>query len=336
MAKQKTKERRRKTIVIALGGNSITSKGSNVSYKEMSENIELTCKFLINVIKKYKLVLTFGSGPQIGALLLQNEIAKNKVSSMPLDVLDAELEGELGYLITQSLINELNARHLNKPVVSILTQVLVDKNDPAFHSPTKPIGPFYTKEQSAEMKKKGMNMIEDSGRGWRRVVASPQPKKIIEAETVKKLVSDGVIVIAAGGGGIPVIKEKLKHGTTLTRQHIMNHYHLSGIDAVIDKDRASALLASDVGADMLIMLTGVDRVALNYGKENEKKLDKITMKDAKKYLEAGQFPPGSMGPKIEAAIYYLKHNKSGRVIITSPEKLAAALKGKDGTVITNK
>ncbi len=310
--------RKIKTVVIALGGNSITPKGSDVNYNELSKHIELNCKFLADLVKKYNLVLTFGSGPQIGALLLQNEIAKNKVPPMPLDVLDAELEGELGYLITQSLMNELNARNLSKPIVSLLTQVLVDRNDPAFRKPTKPIGPFYTKEQAQELKKKGMHVVEDSNRGYRRVVASPAPKKIVEAATIKKLVSSKTIVIAAGGGGIPVVKRKSTHKST--------HWHLQGIDAVIDKDRASALLAKDIDADMLIMLTGVDKVSLNYGQSNEKELSKLTTEDAKKYFDDGHFPPGSMGPKIESAIYFLKHNKNGRVIITSPEKLQAALR----------
>jgi len=314
---------KRKTIVIALGGNALLRSGENATLEKQFKNAQTAMEEISKISSKYNIVITHGNGPQVGAIVIRSELAAKKAYEINLSTAVAESEGELGYIIQQALYNELAKK---KPVVSLLTQFIVDKNDPAFHKPTKPIGPFYTKEQALALRKKGMHVINDAGRGWRRVVASPMPKKIIEAETIKKLAKNNTIVIAAGGGGIPVVKEKSKH---------KGHWHLQGIDAVIDKDRASALLASDIKSDMLIMLTGVDMVALNYGKSNEKKLDKITAKDAKKYLSEGHFAEGSMGPKIEAAIYYLKHNKNGRVIITLPEKLEKALRGEDGTVIVN-
>ncbi len=313
-----------KTLVIALGGNALLRSGEKSSLEAQFRNAQNAMEEISKIADKYNIVITHGNAPQVGAIVIRSEMAAKKAYEINLSTAVAESEGELGYIIQQALYNELAKK---KPVVSLLTQVLVDKNDPAFRKPTKPIGPFYTLDQARELRKKGMHVINDAGRGWRRVVASPMPKKIIESEIIKKLVKSNTIVIAAGGGGIPVVNKRSKH---------KSHLHLEGIDAVIDKDRASALLATDIKSDMLIMLTGVDKVSLNYGKENEKNLDKITAKEAKKYWKEGQFPSGSMGPKIEAAIYYLKHNKNGRGIINSPEKLTAALKGKAGTVITNK
>ena len=311
----------KKTLVIALGGNALLREKEKPSLAAQFRNANNAMDEVAKLVGKYNIVLTHGNGPQVGAIVIRSELAAKSALTLVrpyeinLSTAVAESEGELGYIIEQSLYNQLTKR---KPIVSMLTQVLVDKNDPAFRKPTKPIGPFYKKEEAEKLKKQGMHVIEDSNRGYRRVVASPVPKKIIEADTVKKLVNSGTIVIAAGGGGIPVVKKNGK---------------LIGIDAVIDKDGASALLAKDIRADMLIMLTGVDKVALNYGKTNEKRLSNITVKEAKLYLKEGHFPSGSMGPKIESAIYFLKHNKNGRVIITSPEKLQEALAGKNGTVI---
>jgi carbamate kinase len=305
-----------KRVVVALGGNALTPIKGKGTYEELTHNISIVSKNLVPLIKHHQIIVVSGSGPQIGHLLLQNELAKNRVPPLPLDVLDAELEGELGYLLEQSLHNVLMKHHIRKPVVSLLTQVVVDKNDPAFKKPSKPIGPFYSNKEARKLKKK-FPMVYQVKRGWRRVVASPKPKKIDDVGVIKKLVKD-TVVIAAGGGGIPVIKKKGKY---------------LGVPAVIDKDYASARLALDVQADLLLILTGVKKVVLNYGKKNEKTLKKMTVKEAQQYLKEGQFPPGSMGPKIEASLEFLK--KGGKkVIITCPSCVGRALEGKEGTVIT--
>ena len=237
---------------------------------------------------------------------------------MPLDVLDAEIQGEVGYLLEQALQNALRDYHIKKPVVNVLTQVIVSKKDPAFKRPSKPIGSFLTKTEAEELQKKGITVKEDAGRGYRKVVASPQPIAIDEIQIIKDLVKKAV-VIAAGGGGIPVIKENGK---------------LKGVEAVIDKDRAAALLATSIKADELIILTSVPCVYLHYGKKNQQSIKQMTIKEAQHYLREGHFAEGSMEPKIEAVINFLKHSGK-KVIITSPAKVAKALKGKEGTVIKN-
>lgn len=304
-------------IVVAFGGNMITPKKNKGTYKELIGNIKKGCKILANLVSKYKLLIVSGSGPQIGALILQNEIAKNKIPPMPLDVLDAELEGQLGYLIEQSLTNELSKKRLKIPVATILTQVIVDKKDPSFKNPTKFVGPYYTKRQADKLKNKGLKIRADPRGGYRRVVPSPKPLKIVEARAIRKFTQEAV-VIAAGGGGIPVIEENNK---------------LKGIEAVIDKDLASAVLASNIKADMMLILTDVKCAYLNFKKPGQKPLRKLTIKQAKQYQKEGHFKEGSMGPKIQAAINFLKANKKGKVIITSPEHVEKALKGKEGTLI---
>lgn len=302
-------------VVIALGGNALTTKRGKGTYKELVKNIDRTNKELAKIITRFKIVIVSGSGPQIGALLLKNELAKNIVPSMPLDVLDAELEGELGYLIGQSLINKLNAKRIKKSVVTILTQVLVDKNDRSFKNPTKFVGPFYSKSQANKLKNKFI-IKKDSNRGYRRVVPSPKPIKIIEAKVIKNLVKKN-IVIAAGGGGIPVYKEN-------------NLLH--GIPAVIDKDLVSYIMARDIKAKYMFNLTGVDKVYINFGKKNQKGLTNITLSEIKRYYREGHFPHGSMGPKILAAIKFLEHGGK-KVIITKPTLLEKAIKGEKGTII---
>ena len=289
-------------LVIALGGNALTTKNQKGTYKELTKNINKTCKALAKINKN--LLIVSGSGPQVGALLLQNELAKHKVPKMPLDVLDAELEGELGYLIGQSLLN-----YSKKPVATIITQVLVDKKDPAFKNPTKPIGPFYKK-------KLGKNYKQDSGRGYRRVVPSPHPIDIIEGEAIKKLLKT-TNVIAAGGGGIPVYKKK---------------GNLKGLEAVIDKDWAAALLAKKIKTKELLILTTVPQVYTNFGKPNQHPIKQMNRKKAKEYFKEGHFLEGSMKPKIEASIEFLKKGK--KVTITDIQNIEKALKGKAGTIIT--
>ncbi len=309
----KTKDQ---TIVVALGGNAMSPQGGTGTVAELQQRINVACKQIAPLARKYRLVIVSGSGPQIGNLLLQNEAAKKKVPPSPLDVLDAEIEGELGYLLQQTLENET---HLKGKVITIVTQVLVDTKDPAFNRPTKPIGPFYTEEQAKKLRKeKKWIIINDAGHGFRRVVASPQPKEIIEANIIKDLLNEKTIVIAAGGGGIPVIK---KNG------------RLQGVEAVIDKDRASNRLAQEIHADLLLILTGVKKVCLNYGKPNQQELSRITVAEARRYLKEGQFPEGSMGPKIEAAIDFVA--KTGKeALITCPSCIESALEGKEGTLIT--
>ena len=306
-----------KTVVVSLGGNALSASGK-VTYKNLLESVQYTSKLLIEFIKKkYRVVIIFGSGPQVGALLIQNELAKYKVAPMPLHVLDAEVQGELGYLIEQSLQNELQKNHIKKPVVSVLTQVIVDKHDPAFKDPSKPIGPFLTRVQANKLKKQGVKVKEDAGRGWRKVVPSPFPVKIDEVHVIKKLAKDAV-VIACGGGGIPVI-DKLGQ--------------LKGVEAVIDKDHAASLLASSIGADELFIITSTPYVYLNYKRKNQKKIKAMKVKEAKAYLREGHFLPGSMQPKIEASIRFLQ--RGGRkVTITHPLYVKKALLGKDGTMIT--
>ncbi|OIO80413.1 hypothetical protein AUJ84_03575 [Candidatus Pacearchaeota archaeon CG1_02_32_132] len=293
-------------VVIALGGNAILKKGDKPTIKAQIENTRRVLKKLFPLIKNNKAVITHGNGPQAGYLLLQQE----KGIGMPLDVLDAETEGQIGYLIQQILYNLLQKNKVKKNVVTVLTQVLVDKNDTAFSKPSKFVGPFYTKPQAGKLKNK-FRIKEDIGRGYRRVVASPRPLEIIESGVINNILNYS-FVIAVGGGGIPVVKERNE---------------LKGIDAVVDKDLASQCLADSINADILVMITDIDRVYLNYKQKNQKGLDKASLKEIRKYYLEGHFPPGSMGPKIEAAINFLE-NGGKKVIITNVENI----NGK-GTVI---
>ncbi len=286
----------KKTAVVALGGNALIKPGQKGTLEEQLGNVEHAMECVVKLIKKgYRVVLSHGNGPQAGSILLQQETTKS-VPSMPLYVCVAETQGMIGYMIQEALYNKLHRAGIDMPVITLITQVLVDEKDSAFKNPTKPIG------------------LE--GRPGYRIVPSPEPKRVIEAEAIRKIMGKAV-VIACGGGGIPVI---MKRG-------------LKGIDAVIDKDLASEKLAEDVGADLLIILTDVDAVYLNYGKKGQKKLMKMNINEAKKYLKQGQFPSGSMGPKIDASVRFLEKNKKGKVIITSFDKLGKAMEGKAGTVI---
>ncbi|MBI2105849.1 carbamate kinase [Candidatus Woesearchaeota archaeon] len=300
-------------IVIALGGNALLQKNEKQKYETLISNIKKTSNYLSRIIKENQVVITHGNGPEIGYLALQNEIAKNKIPPMPLDILGAESQGLIGYPLEEQLINSL--RDHKKNVATILTQVLVSKDDPAFKNPTKFIGPFYTKSQAQKLKNK-YKIKKDSNRGYRRVVSSPKPIEIIEKKTIKKLIKD-TIVIAAGGGGIPVVKTNSR---------------LKGIEAVIDKDLASACLASSIKASYLIMLTSVPYAYLNYGTKKQKPIKEISLEKIKELQFQGHFPPGSMGPKIQAAINFLE-DKGKKVIITSSENLQKALEGKKGTII---
>lgn len=310
-----------KLLVIAIGGNAILEAKESGSASEQLENIRTASSHIAQLIQKgYNVVITHGNGPQVGNILLRNEIAEGIAPVMPMDVCVAESQGQLGYMIQQSLYNKLDELGISRRVASIVTQVVVDPEDEAFENPTKPIGPFYTEGEAETLaKEKGWMLIEDKARqGYRRVVASPEPKEIVESATIKKLVEgDGDIIIAAGGGGVPVIR---------TEQGII------GVEAVVDKDMASQVLASRIQAHIFIMLTDVEKVALNFGKPEQKDLDKITVAEAKEYLREGHFPPGSMGPKIVSAIRFLEGGGE-EVIISTPENLESALERKKGTRI---
>ena len=261
-----------KKIVVALGGNALQAEGKEATAESQLEVVKETAVHLADLIEEgYKVVIAHGNGPQVGRIVLQNEYASDVTPVMPFDVCGAMSQGMIGYHVQQALREELMKKGINKPVVSLITQVVVDKNDPAFRNPTKPIGPFYEKDKAELLEKeKKYVMIEDSGRGYRRVVASPKPKKIVELESIKILMDNDSVVITVGGGGIPVIE--------------MEDKSLKGVAAVIDKDYASEKLAEDIDADELIILTGVDKVAINYGKPNQVDLDKLTVEDAKRYI----------------------------------------------------
>lgn len=311
-----------KKAVLALGGNAIIQAGQKGTIAEQFKNTRDSLGGVVELIKQgYQLAISHGNGPQVGNMLIQHNAGMEKgVAPLPLGVLVAATEGTMGYMIEQSLQNKLIKEGITNKVVTINTQVVVSKDDPSMQNPTKPVGPFYTEAQAKVLEAElGWNIIEDAGRGFRQVVASPMPIDIIPASTIKQLVDDNQIVIACGGGGIPVVREA--DGT------------LEGVDAVIDKDFASALLAEKIGAEFLVILTGVDKVAINYGKPNQMALDELTADQAQKYYDEGQFPKGSMGPKILAAIGFVK-NGGSKVIITSIERIADAFAGKTGTIIT--
>lgn len=308
-----------KTVVVALGGNALLQQNQRGTINEQRTAVQNSVKQIVRLIQSdYHVIVTHGNGPQVGNILLQNEIASRMIPPMPLDVCGSESQGMLGYLIQQGLKNELHAVGLKIPVATILTQVIVDLHDPAFKNPTKPVGNFYTREVAEKnMKEKGETWIEDSGRGWRKVVPSPQPREIAEIDTIETLVKNNVITVAGGGGGIPVIKENNR---------------LVGVEAVIDKDLASSLLARSLKADILAIITDVPYVALNYGKPDQQDLRTMPVGEAKKYLALGYFGRGSMEPKVRAAIEFVELER-GEAVITSLENLEAGVKGLTGTRI---
>jgi carbamate kinase len=309
----------RKSAVIAIGGNAIQGPKELPTAEVMRKNLNTTASYLVKMLDDMDVAITHGNGPQVGNLLVQQDHAKEVIPPLPLDVNDAYTQGMLGYLIVEAIENQLNAHNLKRQCATIVTQVVVDPKDKAFQNPTKPVGPFYTAEIAEKLsREKGWKMKEDAGRGYRRVVPSPQPLDVVEKELIKDLMEKGVLTVSVGGGGIPVLKET--DGT------------IRGVEAVIDKDRASALLAKILDVDLFIILTGVEQVYINYGKADQKAFDELKVSEAKKYLSENQFPSGSMGPKIEAAISFVE--ATGReCFITSLEKVAEALKGKAGTFV---
>jgi carbamate kinase len=310
-----------KKLLIALGGNALLRSKERGTAEEQLLHVKETCEIFMDLLDAgYTFAITHGNGPQVGNILLKNELTADTLPSMPLDICGAESQGMIGYMIQRLLYNELHLRKKEIPVVTVLTQTLVDKNDKAFQNPTKPIGPFYKKEQVESLKKeKGWSMVEQVGKGFRRVVPSPEPVDIIEGKIIKDLFMKNYLVVACGGGGIPVIREK--DGT------------LKGVEAVIDKDHTAAVLAKVIGADVLMILTDVEKVAINFGKPNQKNLDHLTVDQTRMYIDKGEFAKGSMGPKVEAATLFVEQGGK-KAIITSLEKSREALLGKTGTIIT--
>jgi len=307
--------------IVSIGGNALIRKGEKGEIAEQFEHTERCMTYVARLAAQgFRIAITHGNGPIVGNIVIRNEAAKDIIPAMPLYICNADSGGGIGFMIQQTLYNQLKQLNIKRSVAAIITQVVIDKNDTAFSHPTKPIGPFYTKEEAVKnQKEKGWTIVEDSNRGYRRVVPSPKPLKVVEADVIKKLVLDGIIVIAAGGGGVPVAESP--DGS------------LKGMDAVIDKDLATAVLAKEIKAETFIDLTSIDKVYINFGKPNQTGLDKLTLSEARKYLDAGEFAPGSMGPKIEAAIEFLEAGGK-EVIITIPEFLEDALEGKAGTKIT--
>jgi len=307
-------------IVIALGGNAIVPEGHKGA---IAEEFEITRRSMLGVARLiqrgYRVILTHGNGPIVGNILLRNELAREVVPPMPLGICDADSAGEIGYMIQQCLHNMLQKLGLRREIVTVITQVLVSRSDPSFLNPTKPIGPFYTaQEAEIRLREEQWDMVEDAGRGYRRVVPSPKPIDIVEARTISVLVEKNIIPVAVGGGGNPVFE--LPGGW------------LEGVEAVIDKDRASAVLASRIEADRLIILTGVPLVYLSYGTPEQEPLPRLTASEARLLFQKGEFPPGSMGPKIEAGVQFLESGGK-EVIITSVDLVDRALQSEVGTHI---
>ena len=310
-----------KKVVIALGGNALEEKGKPSTAENQLDVVKKTSEYLADISKAgYEIAIVHGNGPQVGRILLASETAHNVTPSMPFDVCGAMSQGYIGYHIQQALKHALTQRGREDiPVVSIVTQVVVDPYDQAFTNPTKPIGIFYSEEEAKKLEKeKGYTMKEDSGRGWRRVVASPKPVEIVEFETLRRL-WDSTIVILCGGGGVPVVRQP--------------EGYLEGVPAVIDKDLAAGLVGKSIGADMLMILTEVEKVYINFNKPNQKALDSMTCAEAEQYMEEGHFAPGSMLPKVQAAVDFVNSGSGRSAVITSLDKALAALDGKTGTWI---
>jgi carbamate kinase len=306
--------------VVAVGGNSLIMDRQDVASQVGA--VEETCKHIADMIARgWNVIVTHGNGPQVGFILRRNELAYPEVHSTPLDVIGADTQGAIGYMIARALDNEFKQRGIHRSVAAVVTQVLVDRNDPGFKNPTKGIGGFTTKDKADVFAQEGWTVKEDAGRGWRRMIASPIPKKIIEFDAIKNLVEAGFIVTAVGGGGIPVVEDE--------------NGMLQGTYAVIDKDRASSLLAAELKADLFLISTAVEKVAINFNKPNQQWLDKMTLAEAKQLYSEGHFLSGSMGPKIEAIMAFLEANPKGKGLVTDPAHIVDALEGKTGTWIVH-
>ncbi len=307
---------------MALGGNALQKQGEAPTAENERERVEQSAEHLVRLIEEgNQLVLTHGNGPQVGRIMLQNEMAASETPPMPMDVCGAMSQGMIGYNIQGALQNRMNLLDIDRQVVTLVTQVVVDRDDQAFHNPSKPVGVYYSQSEAERIiKERGYTIKKDSNRGWRRVVPSPLPKEIVELDVIKRLVAAGVIVVTAGGGGIPVIRE--------------NGYY-RGVEAVIDKDYASARLADDLGAQTLMMLTEVEHVYLNFGEPGEERLTRVTSAQLKKYRDQGHFAPGSMLPKVNAALNFVSSGEGRKAIITSLQHAYQGFKDKTGTIIVD-
>jgi carbamate kinase len=308
-----------KTAVIAIGGNSLILDKNQPQVERQWEATYETARHIADMIAEgWRVVLTHGNGPQVGFILRRNELAAHEVHTTPMDLIGADTQGSIGYMLQQALGNCLRERGITRNICTVITQTLVDRNDPAFQRPNKPIGGFMSKEQGEKFEAEGWAVVEDAGRGYRRVVASPIPVEILELDPINTLVTSEVIVICTGGGGIPVIRDE--------------QGDVRGVNAVIDKDRGSSLLASGLKADLFVISTAVEKVAINFNKPDQKWLDRMTLAEAKQYLAEGHFAPGSMAPKIEAIISFIE-NGGPQAIITNPASISRALRGETGTTV---
>jgi carbamate kinase len=312
--------RRRKIAVVAIGGNSLIQDKSRPDVRYQWEAVRETTKHIAHMVEQgWNVVITHGNGPQVGFILRRSELAAGEVHTVPLDIIGADTQGSIGYMLQQALSNELRKRRIVRQVVTVVTQVLVDKDDPAFQNPQKPIGGFMAEGQARKFGEEGWNVVEDAGRGWRRVVASPTPLQIIELDAIRRLIEDDFVVVGVGGGGIPVVRNEKGE--------------LRGVYAVIDKDRASGLLAQGLHADLFLISTAVPQVAINFNKPDQEWLDHMTLPEAKEYLAEEHFAPGSMAPKIESVIRFLEAG-GPQALITDPVSIGEALAGTAGTWIT--
>jgi carbamate kinase len=309
-----------KKAVVAIGGNSLIKDKQHKTVPDQYAATAETCHHIADMISQgWEVVITSGNGPQVGFILRRSELAEHELHPVPLDYCGADTQGAIGYMIQRALYNEFHTRNMAKNAVSVVTQVRVSQDDPAFQNPSKPIGSFMDEKDAKEKAgKEGWQIKEDAGRGWRRVVASPIPKEIIELPAIKALIEDGIVVYAVGGGGIPVVAD--------------DEGNLEGVAAVIDKDRASSLLATGLDADVLLISTAVEKVYLNYGTDKQQPIDKMDHIQAQRYIEEGHFAPGSMLPKIEACVEFIR-NGGEMAIITDPPNISRALSGETGTRI---
>jgi carbamate kinase len=320
MTSADTNGRGRKLAVVAIGGNSLIKDKAHQSVADQYAAAHESMTHIASLVEAgWDVVLTHGNGPQVGFMLRRSELAQHELHLIPLDYSGAHTQGSIGYMLQRALTNEFRRRGIDKHAVTLVTQTLVDRHDPAFQEPSKPIGSFLSATEAEQRQREdGWAMVEDAGRGWRRVVPSPAPQRIIEQEAIEELIDDGFLVISTGGGGIPVMEDDTGA--------------LVGVEAVIDKDLSAALLATSLNADLLLISTAVDRVAINFNKPDQQWLDEITLSQAKAYMAEGHFAKGSMEPKIQAIIGYLE--RGGRkAVITSPEQIARALRGEMGTAI---